>query len=309
MPARSPIFVKVPIVQLGNTEYKIPALGLGTWQSAPGEVKIAVEHALKSGYTHIDCAYAYANETEVGEGIRASGVKREDIFITSKLWCSFHSRVEQNLDLTLKDLGVDYLDLYLMHWPVPLNPNGNDPKFPKLPDGSRDIDHSWTVAQTWKQMEDVLATGKVKAIGVSNFSEAFLEDLKKTWVVPPAANQIELHPYLPQHALVKYLHDNKITPQAYSPLGSTASPLLKDPVILQIAEKYGVSAGTVLLSYPLARKVVALPKSVTPKRIEDNIKVIQLDAEDVKALNDIHKTTTIRFVKPEWNVDLKFDDW
>ncbi|KAL8277644.1 hypothetical protein RQP46_009917 [Phenoliferia psychrophenolica] len=309
MPA--PVYVPIPVVTLGKTDLKIPALGLGTWQSPVGQVKAAVTHALKSGYTHIDCAYAYANEEEVGEAIKESGVKREDIFVTSKLWCTFHSRVEEGLDATLKALDLDYLDLYLVHWPVPLNPKGNDPKFPTLADGSRDVDRAWTVAQTWAQMEAVLATGKVKAIGVSNMSQPFLEELSKTWVVPPAANQIELHPYLPQHALVKYLQDNNITPQAYSPLGSTDSPLLKDPEILKVADKYGVSAGTILLSYPLARKVVVLSKSVTPKRIEDNIKVIRLDAGDVKALDEIHKTTTMRFVKPVWGpgVDLKFDSW
>lgn len=119
-----------------NTGATIPALGLGTWQSEPGQVKAAVLHAIKHGYKHIDCAYIYGNESEVGEALKEAFeqglVKREDLFITTKLWCTFHSRAQENLDISLKNLGLDYVDLYLMHWPVPMNPNGNHPNIPKL---------------------------------------------------------------------------------------------------------------------------------------------------------------------------------
>ncbi|THY90535.1 Aldo/keto reductase [Aureobasidium pullulans] len=210
-----------------NTGAKIPALGLGTWQSAPGEVKNAVSHALKVGYKHIDAAYVYGNEDEVGEGLaegfKSAGIKREDVFVTTKLWCTYHSRPEENLDLSLKSLGLDYVDLYLMHWPVPMNPKGNDPKFPKHPDGSRDLDTTWSYTQTWKEMEKLLATGKTKAIGVANFSVPFLEELMKEAKVTPAANQIENHPYLPQQEIVDYCKEKGILITAYSPLGSTGS--------------------------------------------------------------------------------------
>lgn len=153
-----------------NTGASIPAVGLGTWKSGKGEVALAVEHALTHGYRHIDAAFCYGNEAEVGEGIKKSGVKREDIFITSKLWSTYHSRVQENLDITLKDLGVDYLDLYLMHWPVALNPNGNDPMFPRKEDGTRDHQKDWDFVKTWKEMEKLVETGKVKAVSFKLFS-------------------------------------------------------------------------------------------------------------------------------------------
>jgi glycerol 2-dehydrogenase (NADP+) len=236
-----------------NTGASIPALGFGTWQSPLGEVKRAVYHAIKSGYRHIDCAYCYQNEDEVGEAI-ADAIKdgiitREDLFITGKLWCTFHQRVEQNLDMTLKSLGTEYLDLYLMHWPCPQNENGSHPLFPKRLDGSRDLDPNWTYIQTWQSMEKLLATGKVKAIGVANHSVTFLEDLLKSAKVIPAVNQIENHPLLPQDEILEFCKQNGIHVTAYSPLGSTGSPLFQDEDVQKIAKKHSVGQGTVLLSW------------------------------------------------------------
>lgn len=237
-----------------NTGAEIPVVGLGTWQSAPGEVEAAVEHALKSGYRHIDGAYCYQNENEVGKGLKKafeSGIKREDVFVTSKLWCTFHrpGQQEKCLDETLSALGLEYLDLWLMHWPVPMNPNGNHPLFPKLPDGSRDLDKEWSFVETWKHMEKVLKSGKVKAIGVSNFSVPFLKKLLESAEVTPAANQIENHPYLPQQEIVDFCKEKGILVQAYSPLGSTGSPLFQEEGVMEIAKKHNVGAGTVLISY------------------------------------------------------------
>jgi glycerol 2-dehydrogenase (NADP+) len=253
-----------------NTGASIPAVGLGaslsltgslqkltrisgTWQSGPGEVRKAVAHAIKVGYRHIDCAYVYGNENEVGEGLQDAmadcKVKRSDLFITTKLWCTYHSRVEENLDKSLKSLGLDYVDLYLMHWPCPMNPNGNHEKFPKLPDGSRDLDKSWSYIQTYKQMEQLLSTGKTKAIGVANHSKKFLEELLPQVKVMPAANQIENHPQLPQQEIVDFCNEKGIHITAYSPLGSTGSPLMKNETVLRIAKEKGVGPGNVLLSY------------------------------------------------------------
>jgi len=299
----------VPRIKL-NTGASIPAVGLGTWKSAPGEVAAAVKHALQFGYRHLDCAYIYGNEKEVGQGIKDSGVPRGEIFITSKLWCTYHSRVEENLDITLKDLGVNNVDLYLIHWPIPMNPNGNDPKFPTKEDKSRDIDIKHSVEKdTWKAMEAVYKSGKAKAIGVSNFSIKKIERLLETAEITPAANQVELHPYLTQPDLVEYCHSKGIAVEAYSPLGSNDSPLLKDAAIAKIASKHGVEAGNVLISYQVARGVIVLPKSVTPARIEKNIKVVKLDEEDMKTLNGLNKGQ--RFVKPDWGKDvhLEFPDW
>ncbi|PPJ53622.1 hypothetical protein CBER1_00860 [Cercospora berteroae] len=295
-----------------NTGAKIPAVGLGTWQSDPGQVKAAVAHALKSGYRHIDAAFVYGNENEVGEGLKEaldSGIKREDVFVTSKLWCTYHRKPEECLDEGLKRLGLDYLDLYLVHWPVPMNANGNHPLFPKLEDGSRDLDREWSHVSTWKSMEKLLKTGKVKAIGVSNYSVPFLEELLKEAEVVPAANQIENHPYLPQSEISEFCKEKGILVEAYSPLGSTGSPLFKEEGVQELAKKHNVGAGTILISYQVSRGHVVLPKSVTPQRIEENLKTVQLSSEDVASLEEIHKKKGLtRFVYPEFGVNLGFPD-
>jgi len=294
-----------------NTGAPIPAVGLGTWQSQPNEVANAVEVALKAGYRHIDGAWIYGNESEVGEGIRKAGVPRDQIFITTKLWATYHRNPEQNLDDSLKLLGLDYVDLYLMHWPIPMNPKGNDPKFPKKEDGSRDLDLDWSYIQTWHEMQKLLATGKTRAIGLSNASIGFIEPLladPHTTVVP-AANQVESHPYLPQHELVDYCKSKGIVFTAYSPLGSTQSPLLEDDVVVEIAKKHHASPSQVLISWQVARGVSVLPKSVTPGRILANFVQVRLDEGDIAALNNLHQKKSVRFIKPAWGVDLKFPVW
>ncbi|RMY78064.1 hypothetical protein D0862_03852 [Hortaea werneckii] len=321
--ARSPKHIKHPETQpiaamsasfTLNTGAKIPAVGLGTWQSDPGQVATAVENALRSGYRHIDAAFVYGNENEVGDGIRKAiegGVcKREDIFVTSKLWCTYHRKPEACIDEGLKRLGLDYIDLYLMHWPVPMNPNGNHPMIPKLPDGSRDLDmKEWNHIKTWKEMEKLLKTGKTKAIGVSNYSVKFLEELLPHCEVMPAANQIENHPYCPQQDIVDLCKSKGILIEAYSPLGSTGSPLFQEEGVQEVAKKHNVGPGTILISYQVNKGQCALPKSVTPSRIEENLKTVKLDSSDMDALEGIHKKKGItRFVYPAFGVNLGFPD-
>ncbi|WPH04098.1 Hypothetical protein R9X50_00698300 [Acrodontium crateriforme] len=296
-----------------NTGAKIPAVGLGTWQSDPGQVKDAVLHALKNGYRHIDAAFVYGNENEVGQGLReaisAGIVKREEVFITSKVWNTFHRKVADCLDQTLKNLDLDYLDLYLVHWPVPMNGNGDHPLFPKHPDGSRDLDTEWSHVQTWKEMEKLYKGGKVKAIGVSNYSVKFLEELLPQADVIPATNQIENHPLLPQQEVADYCKEKGILIEAYSPLGSTGSPLFKQEGVLEVAKKHNVGPGTVLISYQVNKGHVVLPKSVTPARINENLKTVSLDAEDMAALEELHKKLGFtRFVDPPFGVDLGWPD-
>jgi len=290
----------------------------GTWQSKPDEVTNAVAHALKNGYRHIDCAWMYQNEESVGEGIRQSGVPRSEIFITSKVWSTYHQRVQESLDSTLKSLGVDYVDLYLIHWPVPLNPNGNHPYFPTLPDGTRDILSDWKVKDTWKQMEDLLKTGKIKSIGVSNFSQKKLEEeLLPYATVVPAVDQLELHLYNPDHKLVEFLKSKGIVPEAYSPLGSTGSPLFDDEVTVGIASKHSVKPADVLLAWLYKKGCVALPKSVTPSRIDANFKGFvdalgKLDDSDVEKLDGVAASgKQKRFIMPPWGprAQLGFDNW
>lgn len=294
-----------------NTGAKIPALGLGTWQSAPGAVRIAVEHALLNGYRHIDAAWCYGNEDEVGQGLKrafAKGIKRKDVFVTTKLWCTYHENVEANLDESLKSLELDYVDMYLMHWPVAMNPNGSDPRFPMLADGTRDILKDRSHVDTYLEMEQLLKTGKVKAIGVANYSVKYLEDLLQRASVVPAVNQIENHPQCPQQDIVDYCRQKGIHVTAYSPLGSSGSPLMSFPDVVEVADKYGVSPACVLLSYHVQRGSSVLAKSVNPTRITTNRHLIKLDAADMEALMKIGVEYPKRYVLRDWGVSLGFPD-
>jgi len=293
----------------------IPAIGLGTWQSEPDEVAKAVEYAIKeAGYRHIDCAWAYENEDEVGRGLKASGVPRSEVFITSKLWSTHHDRVEECVDQTLSRLGTDYLDLYLIHYPVRLIPDG-DKVVPLRADGTRNVDLNWKQSTTWKSMEALVKKGKVKAIGVSNFSEKFLEEILATAEIKPAVNQLELHLYNPQLKLLAYLKSKGITAEAYSPLGSTGAPLLTDETAMAIAKKHDLETSDVLLGYLLAKDIVILPKSVTPARIASNFSgaakaAKKLTKEDIQALDGVAASgKQKRLITPPWGIDMGFGDW
>ncbi|CAK4027494.1 aldehyde reductase i [Lecanosticta acicola] len=291
-----------------NTGAKIPAVGFGTWQAAPHEVEQAVEEALKQGYRHIDGAAIYRNETEVGSGIKKSGVKREDIFLTGKLWNTSHrpEYVEKALDASLKDLGTDYLDLYLMHWPVAFAPGSK--WFPLDDEGVFRLDDV-PVEETYKAMEKLLSTGKVKAIGVSNFNIRRLEDLLKKTTVVPAVNQIEAHPYLQQPDLLQYHKDKGILVQAYSPLGNnqTGEPkTVDDPKVHEIAKSLDLNPGALLGSWAIQRGTVVLPKSVTPARIAANLKVKELPQEAFDALNALERHKRFNF-PARWGADI-FDE-
>ncbi|KAF7558260.1 hypothetical protein G7Z17_g178 [Cylindrodendrum hubeiense] len=288
-----------------NTGANIPAVGFGTWQAPPGQVEKAVEIALKSGYQHIDCAAIYRNEVEVGEGIRKSGVQRSEIFITGKLWNTKHASedVEQGLDKTLKDLGTDYLDLFLMHWPVAFKSGDN--WFPIDSDGVfelADIDP----AVTYAAMEKLLDTGKVRAIGVSNFTKDRLDDLLSKTKVVPAVNQIEAHPYLQQPALFDYCKSKGIQLAAYSPLGNNQTGearTVDDPLVAELAKKLGLDIGQVLYSWGVQRGSVVLPKSVTPGRIESNIQVKELPQDAFDQLNALERNKRYNW-QTRWGYDI-----
>ncbi|KZS87258.1 Aldo keto reductase [Sistotremastrum niveocremeum HHB9708] len=273
-----------------NTGAEMPTVGLGTWKSQPGAVEKAVEHAIKFGYKHIDTATAYSNEAEVGQGIKASGAPRESLFITTKLNNIDHRDPQAALDYSLKQLGVGYLDLWLMHWPAPMTK-----------DWKADKEHDWL--DTWKAMEEVYKSNpdKVKAIGVSNFSIQYLERLLPEAKVVPAINQVELHPSCPQEELVAYCISKGISVTAYSPLGSDNSPLLKNPVVNKIATAHGVSPANILISLQANRPHVSvLPKSVTPKRVEENFTIVDLSEEEIAELHKIDETHHFRACNPEW---------
>ena len=195
-------------------------LGLGTWQSKPGEVAAALKVALDLGYRHIDAAEIYENEVEVGEGIRQSGVAREELFITSKLWSTQHhpEDVEAACRKTLQDLGLQYLDLYLIHWPMAFR-RGTD-LFPLDSEGNLVFDETIDPTDVWLSMEELVSKGLVRSIGVSNFNQTQIEDILKRATVRPAVNQIERHPYLSMSSLTTYCQAEDIVVTAYSPLGS-----------------------------------------------------------------------------------------
>eukprot|EP00842_Homolaphlyctis_polyrhiza_P000999 jgi/Hompol1/18/HPOL_002707-RA len=293
-----------------NTGATTPAFGLGTWRSKPGQVEEAVSHALKTGYTHIDCAWCYMNENEVGEGIRKSGVPRSQIFITSKLWNTFHrpEHVRVGFTETITNLGVDSLDLYLMHWPIAHENRGDGNSVIDPATGVSKIDDTVTIEQTWREMEKLYDEGKAKAIGVSNFNIRKLKELLAVARIKPAVNQVELHPYLPQNELVEFCKKEGILVTAYSPLGSTPGPdsVLNDPVVLDVAQRNGKTPAQVLVSWAIQRGTQVIPKTVTPERIVENFQDFVLSDADFQALSDIHKRKTVRYIDPLtfWKYDM-----
>jgi len=263
-----------------NTGAKIPAIGLGTWQSQPNEVRHAVKAALDAGYRHIDTALAYGNEHEVGQGIKDSGVPRSEIWVTTKLDNPWHHRVQDGINSSLKSLDMDYVDLYLMHWPSSTDP---DDLKKHLPD--------WNFIKTWAEMQKIPETGKARNIGVSNFGIKNLEKLLNdpSCKTVPAVNQIELHPNNPSPKLVAYNTQKGIHSTGYSCLGSTDSPLYKDPTLLKLAEKKGKTPQQCLLMWGLQHGWSVIPKSVTKSRIEKNYELDGWNLTDgeVKQLDNL----------------------
>lgn len=269
----------------------MPLVGLGTWQAARGVVGRAVGDALDQGYVHIDCAAAYANECEVGAAIARAlekgVVAREDLFVTSKLWNDRRrpEDVREGLRTTLSDLGLDYLDLYLIHWPVVWK-RGT----------LMQSDPGASIVECWRVLEAAVDEGLVRSIGVSNFNEDQMEELVAAARIMPAVNQIEVHPRLPQRALVEYCQARGVTVTAYSPL-ARGGGLFDNGTVAGISKKHGVTPAQVVLRWGVEQGIVVIPKSVTPARIASNRDLFGfgLDAEDMATmagLNDGATTST-----------------
>jgi diketogulonate reductase-like aldo/keto reductase len=265
-----------------NNAVTMPALGLGVFQSPPEETTAAVEAALRDGYRLIDTAAAYGNEREVGQGIRRSGVDREEIFVVTKLWISDygHEAAQVGFDASLRRLGLDHVDLYLLHQPVP-------------------SDFEPTIG-AYQAAETFLADGRARAIGVSNFSSEHLRRLIERTEMVPAVNQVELHPYFTQPALREVHAELGIATQAWSPLGGVLVYVpgsdesrgpLTDPVITALADKYGKTAAQVVLRWHIEHGFCAIPKSVKPHRIAENFDVFDFALQDgeVAAIDALDK--------------------
>ena len=262
--------------QLSNG-VNIPKIGFGTWQIPEGEeVYKSVTHALKVGYRHVDTAQIYRNEVGVGQAIADSDLAREDIFLTTKIWNDKHDYdlAKASIEESLEKLGVDYVDLLLIHWPNPKAQREQD---------------AWKAgnAATWKAMEEAYRAGKVRAIGVSNFMIHHLEALLETAEIKPQVNQVLLAPGCTQEDLVSFCRQHDILLEAYSPLGTGS--IFDNPVVQNLAAKYGKSIAQVALRWSLQKGFLPLPKSVTPNNIEANLQIFdfELSADDVDKLDKL----------------------
>ncbi|MCH4249914.1 MAG: aldo/keto reductase [Microbacteriaceae bacterium] len=268
----------VPSITL-NTGAAMPQIGLGVWQASPEETVRAVRYALsEAGYRHIDTAKIYGNEEGVGQGIAESGVPRDEIFLTTKLWNADqgYDSTLRAFDASLERLGTDYVDLYLIHWPLPDVPG--------------------SMLETWRALETIAAEGRARAIGVCNQKPHHLQQILDRFEVVPAVNQIELHPHLPQYLTRAFDAAHGIATESWSPLGGTPrsgwgrksrpNTLLTDPVIAQIAAAHGKSAAQVLIRWHLENGLIVIPKSVHEERIAENIDVFDftLTGEEFEAI-------------------------
>lgn len=249
-----------------NTGKKIPQLGFGVWKAAEGECYKAVRTALDTGYRHIDTARIYGNEADVGKAIRDSGIDRSEIFVTTKLWNSDQAKAQKAFDDSMARLGLDYLDLYLIHFPV-----------------------TKTRAQAWKDLEAIHKTGRTRAIGVSNYMPRHLDELLSSAAVKPAVNQIELHPYLSQNELKTYCESHGMLVEAYSPLAHGQK--VADVSLKPMAAKYGKTVAQLILRWSVQKGNIVLVKSVSPQRIAENFAIFDFNIEpaDMSVLDGLNE--------------------
>jgi alcohol dehydrogenase (NADP+) len=282
---------------------KMPALGLGTWKSEPGEVYNAVKIAIKTGYRHLDCAPLYGNEKEIGmalgECIAEGIVERADMWITSKLWNTYHckSDVIPALKQSLSDLQTSYLDLFMIHWPIALK---NGVIFPQKGTDLASLDEV-PLSETWEAMEEAVSKGLAKHLGVSNFGKKNLKKLISVSKIKPEMNQVECHPYLQQEDLFTFCKSNEILFTAYAPLGSSDRPdvfkakdepnLLTDWIIGEIAKSNNATPAQILISWALSRGMSVIPKSVNPDRIVQNFQAqeVHLSEDDMKRISILER--------------------
>ncbi|KAG2118392.1 NADP-dependent oxidoreductase domain-containing protein [Suillus clintonianus] len=282
----------------------IPSVALGVWQASKGEVGNAVKTALTAGYRHIDGAWIYRNEEEVGQALKQSSVPREELWLTSKLWNNFHAPedIETVLDQSLSMLGTDYLDLYLIHWPIAFKKEGNN---------IMDEDLTADPYPTWQKLEELVDKGKIRNIGISNFNIRRIQNLTANKLkYQPAVNQVELSFWNPQPELLKWSKENGLLLEAYSPLGSNqqVGKSLSVPEVKDIACNLGITPAQVIISWSVQRGTIVLPKSVTPSRIVENLEVFEIPQEDFDMLEKAAAShPPQRVVNPSMGWKLPFD--
>lgn len=258
-----------------NNQYKIPGIGFGTFRTANGaETENSVFHAINAGFRHIDCAAAYGNEESVGLAIKKANVKRDELFITSKLWNDNkgYEETKKAFEKTLNDLQLDYLDLYLIHWPI-----------------AKASKENWQEKnlETWRAFEELYEAGKIKAIGVSNFMPHHLKPLMEKAKIKPMVNQIEIHPALLQVETVDYCKKNNILVEAWAPFSN--GQIFGNDILKEVAEKYGKSVAQITLRWIMQKGIVPLPKSITPQRISENLNIFDftISDEDMNRIDNI----------------------
>ncbi|EXJ63469.1 uncharacterized protein A1O5_11518 [Cladophialophora psammophila CBS 110553] len=294
-----------PIKVAGGKTVQIPSVGFGTWGGGdPGWCKAATLTALKLGYRHLDCAWIYGVDEEIGAAIRESGIPRSELFITTKFWPHFSApeNLELCLDQSLKRMGLEYVDLLLAHWPVAFKPISRD---------ALENANNRSYVPTWQAMQRLVSTGKTRAVGVSNFSISEVKEiLSYAEDVPISCNQVEVHPWLPNNELIDFMKAHGILVTCYSPFAgqkADGETLLKDPMVKKIAEKNSMDVGQLLQSWAVQRGTVPLGKSQTEARIKSNLAVRELSPDDMKALDALEipngKGRTIDYTD-EWGVNL-----
>ncbi|KAI0203815.1 aldo/keto reductase [Astrocystis sublimbata] len=287
---------------------EIPPIGIGTWLSERDKVAHAVEFALKSGYNHVDAALIYKNEDQTGKGIRAANIPREKLWMTSKLWNADHRPNEATIAIqkSINDLGVGYLDLYLMHWPVAFVPGGGR------------VDESTTIIDTWRAMENIARSGLTRKIGISNFSKRDVETIMQACEICPYAHEFETHPYLQQQDFVDYHKEIGVKVIAYSPLANTnpvykdknkLEPILKDPFWANLAEKKNATIAQAVLAWGHQRGTVIIPKTVHEKYAVENLGALDVSFTEDEMKDIAKQDRKVRMNNPgrQWGVKLFAD--
>ncbi|KAI4300085.1 hypothetical protein L6164_033501 [Bauhinia variegata] len=302
-----------------NNGFKIPIIGLGVWRMEGKAIRDLVINSIKIGYRHFDCAADYQNEAEVGEALAeafSTGlVKREELFITTKLWNSDHGHVVEACKDSLKKLQLDYLDLYLVHFPIATRHTGVGTTDSALgEDGVLDIDTTISLETTWHAMEELVSLGLVRSIGISNYDIFLTRDCLAYSKIKPAVNQIETHPYFQRDSLVKFCQKHGICVTAHTPLGGAAAntewfgtvSCLDDQVLKGLAEKYKKTAAQVALRWGIQRNTVVIPKTSKPERLKENFQVFdfELSEEDMKLINSIDRKYRTNQPAKFWGIDL-----